>query len=580
MATGDARVRRRKTRRRRVVVVAAGLAIVTGGTVGTAAAVDGAAPRWQVRSVKMASVTQTVESSGTISASNKATSSFAVSGTVKSVPVKVGQTVTMGEKLATLDTTSLQSGVDSAEATLASAKQRLEADETGQTSINGATGTQSAYEGSAVTGTSAVALTATATVVTVAANTGNTNAVAEVQAAQQAVIAAQKAADAGQKTVDAAQQPVDQHVTENVKLSDAQHEACATSESQSSETSKQSASTNSSTASTSTTSAACTSAQANYETSASRLATDMKALDVAIDAQDGNVAKLDSAIAALDAAIKKLQSTGGGTPSTGSSSQTGNPPTTATSGGATKTAQPASAATLAADQAAIDSASAAVTEAEQNLAAATLTSPISGKVAAVGLNAGASASGASITIVGVGIQKVSTTVPLADVDLVKQGQAVTVAADGVTKRLSGSVTSIGLLSTTTGSTTTFPVVVTLDEVQPNLYDGTGADVVITTGTAKNVVTVPNSALHSGPRGTYTVIVLKNGVTSTRTVTLGVAAADVTEVKSGLSVGDQVVLADLNEELPSSTTATTTGRTGGFFGGAGGAGVGGPPGGGR
>ncbi len=200
-------------------------------------------------------------------------------------------------------------------------------------------------------------------------------------------------------------------------------------------------------------------------------------------------------------------------------------------------------------------------------------------MAAIGLSAGGSASG-TVTIVGAGVQKVSTTVPLADIDLIKPGESVSVAADGVAGKLHGTVTSIGMLSTTSGSTTAFPVTVTLDSETSNLYDGTGADVVITTGTASHVTAVANSAIHTGVRGTHTVTVLRDGKTTTVQITLGVAGTDVTQVKSGLKVGDQVVLADLSQVLPTSTTSTTS-RGGTFIpfsGGAGGPNFG--PGGGR
>jgi multidrug efflux pump subunit AcrA (membrane-fusion protein) len=150
MAANDSRAqhaRRRKTRRRRAVAAAAGLAVVAGGgTAATAAMTDGA-PRWQLETVGLASVTQTVESSGTISAARKSTPSFAVSGTVKSVGVKVGQSVRKGQVLARLDTTSLQADVDSATSTLASAKQKLEADKTGQTSSATGGSVTAAYDG-------------------------------------------------------------------------------------------------------------------------------------------------------------------------------------------------------------------------------------------------------------------------------------------------------------------------------------------------------------------------------------------------------------------------------------------------
>ncbi|HJQ43900.1 MAG TPA: hypothetical protein VJ831_12500, partial [Jatrophihabitantaceae bacterium] len=233
------------------------------------------------------------------------------------------------------------------------------------------------------------------------------------------------------------------------------------------------------------------------------------------------------------------------------------------------TSQPASAAQLAADQAAIDAARAQVTVARQDLAAATLTSPINGLVAAVGLTAGASSAGQTITVVGTGVQGVLVTVPLPQIDEVHVGQRVTVSADGRAAGLRGTVASIGLVSSTSGSTTTFPVTIRLDAGSPRLYDGTGADVVITTGTATGVPVVPNSALHSGLRGTHTVTVVKNGRSTVVPVTVGIAGDDVTQIKSGLRPGQRVELADPGESLPSSSTSGTGLRGGalinrGFF----------------
>jgi hypothetical protein len=209
--------------------------------------------------------------------------------------------------------------------------------------------------------------------------------------------------------------------------------------------------------------------------------------------------------------------------------------------------------------------------------AATLASPTSGKIAAVGLKVGANSSGGTITIVGTGTQQVQATVPLTQIALIKTGQPVSISADGVATKLRGTVTSIGLLSSTSGSTTTFPVTITLAAGSPSLFDGSGADVVITTGTAPNVLTVPNSAIHTGVNGSHTVSVDAGGKTTEVQVKLGLEGTDVTEVTSGLKAGQQVVLANLATGLPgSSTTPTTTGFPGGAggFGGAGGARFGG------
>jgi multidrug efflux pump subunit AcrA (membrane-fusion protein) len=141
-----------------------------------------------------------------------------------------------------------------------------------------------------------------------------------------------------------------------------------------------------------------------------------------------------------------------------------------------------------------------------------------------------------------------------------------VAADGVTTVLHGKVAAIGLLSSTSGSVTTFPVTVQLDPGTPALFDGSGADVRITTGTARNVVAVPNSAIHTAGRGFHSVTVVRGSSTSSVRVTLGVAGPDRTQVVSGLHVGDRVVIADYSQSVPASSTNDSTTRRGFVFGG--------------
>ena len=515
MAAERAR-RARLRRRRRAVAAGASLLVVAGGGAAAAASSGGSAPARTLATVQRGSVSQTVESSGTISASAKSTPSFAVSGTVSAVAVKIGQSVAAGQALATLDTTALQATLDSAGSTVASARQKLAADTSGQTSTS--------------TSDSPVA---NLTAVTTAAPGGG------VSAAQRAVIDAQRAVDAGQTAVDKAQRTVAADVLQNTRLRDAQQETCAGEEDQSEE---------------------CTSATADYETYADTLSADSAILDKAIAAQDANLGALAKAISALDRLIAAQQSSNDAqtpapsTPTAGSDQAAGNQGSGGTqSSGASD--EPASASQLAADQAAIDAAEAQLAVAKQDLTAATLRSPIAGRVAAVSLTVGANAGSGTITIVGTGIQQVTTTVPLAKVDLIKPGERVTVRADGIAATLPGTVVSRGLLSTTSGSSTTFPVTIRLDKAVDGLYDGTGAEVSIATGSATDVLLVPNSAIHAGPANTHTVTVLTDGKPTTVRVTLGVAGPDATEVTSGLTAGQQVILADLTTALPSTTTAT-------------------------
>jgi hypothetical protein len=352
---------------------------------------------------------------------------------------------------------------------------------------------------------------------------------------------------------------------------------------------------------------------AAYQAWADTLSAAMATLDEKISSQDDNLKDLASAIATLDKLVDQLQSAATSSGSSGGGSNSGNRPSTPSisapsrpssapsrpssapsrpsdhnsnqpngstpserSGGTSPSSQPsspnggnqsASAAQLAADQKAIDAAEADLKVAQQNLAAATLKSPASGKVAEVGLVAGQSSSGKSITIVGTGIPGVQATVPLGQVDQVKVGQSVTVAVDGVATKLHGTVTSIGTLNaSSSGANPTYQVTVQLDAASRQLYDGSGADIVISTGSARNVLTVPNSAIHSTRGGGHTVTVLDGGKTSTVRVILGASGRNVTEVKSGLKAGQKVVLADPSEPLPSS--ATSNSGNGKFPGGGG------------
>jgi trimeric autotransporter adhesin len=262
------------------------------------------------------------------------------------------------------------------------------------------------------------------------------------------------------------------------------------------------------------------------------------------------------------------------------SSQTGNQQTgnqqgaSQQAGRGSGTAGPASAEQLAADHAQIDAANANLELARRNLTAAVLTSPITGTVAAVTMVPGQAASAtSSITVIGSGQEQVSTTVSLADLELVKVGDPATVTVDGVATPLPGRVSAIGLLNTTTGSTTSYPVTVLLAPTTARLFDGSGASVSIQVAKVTGVLTVPSSAVHTVGR-LSTVTRVEGGRASSVRVTVGAVGSDRTEIRSGLSAGDQVVLATLGTALPSSDSTTNRRLTGGFtgsgatFGGAG------------
>ncbi|HZX99395.1 MAG TPA: biotin/lipoyl-binding protein [Dermatophilaceae bacterium] len=78
-------------------------------------------------SVTTSTIRQNVSATGTLEPAHRADLTFAVSGTVTSLPVVVGDTVRAGAVLATVDTSSLETAVTSAQASVSATQDQLTA---------------------------------------------------------------------------------------------------------------------------------------------------------------------------------------------------------------------------------------------------------------------------------------------------------------------------------------------------------------------------------------------------------------------------------------------------------------------
>jgi len=226
----------------------------------------------------------------------------------------------------------------------------------------------------------------------------------------------------------------------------------------------------------------------------------------------------------------------------------------------------ASAADLANDQAAIDQARASVASARADLREATLRSTIKGKVTAITVKHGDSVSGSSsstspaIQIVGAGQDQVTVALTASEVRHVKVGMTSHVSPDGVDHQLTGTVATIDEAGSESSSgSVSYPVTVII-RASTALVSGAAANVTVVVATVNDVLTLPTSAVHHSGTSTY-VYVLKHGREVHRSITIGTIGAARTEIKSGLSAGQQVVLANLNQKVPSSSSTLT--RNGGF-----------------
>src|SRR4051794_39622815 len=107
--------------------------------------------------VRRATVTETVSAAGTLASSYTGAANFATAGKVTSIDVKVGDVVSAGQKLATVDSTQAAKQLQVAKANLAVAQNALDTAETAEatpaTGQNGQNSAQTAANSAALKNT-------------------------------------------------------------------------------------------------------------------------------------------------------------------------------------------------------------------------------------------------------------------------------------------------------------------------------------------------------------------------------------------------------------------------------------------
>ena len=568
---------------------------LTGG--GIAFAVQPSGDHYRTAVATTASVSQTAALTGTIASASRADAAFEVAGTVASVPVSLGQQVAAGQTLATLDPDSLQAAITSAQQTVTQGSETLATDLASQTTSAMST-SSSASASPAGTTPSTTALPSAGSGSTGSASGGSAGSKADsaaLEAAAKAVTDAQKALLA-QVTIASAALADTQSTVAAAAPTCAPFLAAALDDTGAGTTGDGTTSTGGSTtapgdgtistgSSTPTRStladqlAAAKAALASCQTSVTAaLTSQQKTADAQTSVQTLAVA-LDDAVAAYQKEVASSPAEGSGTSATPVASPSSTPaattptaPTVGTSGGAgMATTQTASAATIVADRAAVDAANAKLAVAQHVLDFATLSSPIAGTVAAVSIASGESVSAESttsvITVLGDDGYVINATVSLAKVTTLEIGQAATATATGESKAITGTVSSIGVVNTSTDSSTpTYAVTVAVATPKTRMLNGAAAKVTVSVKTVHDALTVPTSAVTIGT-DTSTVQVLRNGEVQRTIVKLGAVGSDRTVITSGLSRAAVVVLADLTSTTVGTSSTTSTGGISGLTSGS-------------
>ena len=211
---------------------------------------------------------------------------------------------------------------------------------------------------------------------------------------------------------------------------------------------------------------------------------------------------------------------------------------------------------LTADQAAVDAARSQLDSARTAMAGVTLRSPIDGVVASVGVAVGDQVTGSSgggggndnssdgsssadFLVIGTTSWEVTASVDDTQVSLLKKGNQAEITTDGG-QRVYGTITSVGLIASSSSGTATFPVTVKVTGSPSGLHAGATATVALVYKQLTNVLTVPSLAVRADKSGSYVLRVTKGHRVRT-SVTTGLSSGGMTQIVKGLAEGDEVAV---------------------------------------
>ncbi|OGK18055.1 hypothetical protein A2866_02905 [Candidatus Roizmanbacteria bacterium RIFCSPHIGHO2_01_FULL_39_8] len=184
--------------------------------------------------------------------------------------------------------------------------------------------------------------------------------------------------------------------------------------------------------------------------------------------------------------------------------------------------------------------------------------PITGKISALSIHVGSvitssqSTSSTSTTTTqssGTKIASVTTDAPLdltvnlseIDIPKIKIGDRATIKIDALSeKTFTGKVYSIDAAGSVSSGVTTYPVVIAFDTASSDIHPNMSATANIIVLTRDNVILIPSSAVQT-QNGQSTVRVKKDGQITSVVVEIGESSDTQTEITSGISQGDEIVV---------------------------------------
>jgi macrolide-specific efflux system membrane fusion protein len=218
---------------------------------------------------------------------------------------------------------------------------------------------------------------------------------------------------------------------------------------------------------------------------------------------------------------------------------------------------------------AVKSAGIALQDAKDNAAARTVTAPLDGVITAISVangdelqaSSGGTSSTAPITITDSAAYEANLTLAESDISTIEVGQKSVLTFDALPDlTLSGKVTRVDTTGSNNSGVVSYTVIVTPDVMEPSVKGGMTVSVNIITDIASDVLAVPSTSVKSATDGTKYVQILQDGQPVDVTVETGMSNDSYTEITSGLSEGEQIIVAT-STATGSRTTSTTSFRRG-------------------
>jgi HlyD family secretion protein len=234
----------------------------------------------------------------------------------------------------------------------------------------------------------------------------------------------------------------------------------------------------------------------------------------------------------------------------------------------------------------------ALSQAETTLAEYYVTAPFAGTIASVPVNPYDQAgSGTTLATLVTTKQYAELSINEVDAAKIQLGDKATLTFDAIPSlTLTGTVAQINPVGTVSQGVVTYNLEISLDTQDARVKTGMSINATIQNAVAINALTVPSSAIKTTNGASYVMIFNPPIATSTVTsagsqgvvsatapqsvpVTLGISDNTNTQILSGLTAGEQVVVRTVtgSNTAPTAAATATTRTTGGGFGGGGGGG---------